>query len=67
MSKKDYVAITKIVKSQFAEWGIDNNPDYVDGYRDSAKCIARRIADYMESDNTRFNRAKFLSACGIEE
>lgn len=29
--------------------------------------VTQRLADEFQKENTRFNRAKFLEACGIKE
>jgi hypothetical protein len=29
--------------------------------------LARRLADEFEQDNPRFDRARFLAACGVEQ
>lgn len=62
-TKQHYRAITEIIASerQFAS--------AADGHCTACLCridaIARRNADYFEQDNPRFDRQKFLKACGI--
>jgi uncharacterized protein (DUF1800 family) len=69
MTKKHYEAIACIIKSTY------NNAKLYNGtmYRDTAserletiEIIVSRLADYFASDNPKFNRTKFLQACGIE-
>jgi hypothetical protein len=50
MSKKDYTAIAAIVASM------------VGGQRDY---VAHKLADIMQRDNPRLDRARFLTACGV--
>jgi len=51
MRKKHYEAIASIVKLNF------------DG---TQPVLARDLADYFEQDNPKFDRARFLEACGVE-
>lgn len=55
MTKKDYVAIAAII--------VEHKNDR---YR-PAHTIALALAGYFATDNARFDRARFLRACGIEE
>lgn len=57
MTKKHYEAIANIIVSQYDNANIN---DY-GRYR-----IACELADYFASDNPRFDRARFLEACGVE-
>jgi len=64
MSKKDYIAIAKIIK------GYSPNPaKFRDAMGASASFTALQItgdlADYFESRNPKFDRIKFLEACGV--
>ena len=54
MTKKHYEAIASIL-------AIDT------GYTREVAIIAERLADYFASDNPRFDRVRFLTACGIEQ
>lgn len=56
MTKKDYIAIAAVIK-------VANNQ----GDTATCKFIARNIADVFQSDNSKFDRARFLRACGIED
>lgn len=56
MKKKHYEAIAKIIEPF---WFNDLDSP-------TATAIARRLADYFEQDNPRFDRARFLQACGVE-
>lgn len=53
MTKKHYEAIARIL-------AIDT------GYTREVAIIAERLADYFAQDNPRFQRYRFLQACGLE-
>lgn len=53
-SKKDYESIAALIK-EATSWG--NN---------TVKNIAVGLADIFAADNTRFDRQKFLAACGLD-
>ena len=55
MTKKHYVAIAEIIKSEAMATPY--------GYRAD---IAGKLADYFKQDNPKFDRERFLTACGIE-
>ena len=52
MTRKDYQLIAEV----FARSAGD----------DLAKLIALNLADKLEQDNPRFNKARFLTACGVK-
>ena len=56
LSRKHYTAIANILAN--------NQPDIHKAY---VRCIARQLAGYFEQDNPRFDRKKFLEACGVYE
>jgi len=58
MTRKDYVAIAKVISSVPSD-----TPDE-DAIR---AAIAHELADYMEQDNPNFNRSKFIEACSEVE
>lgn len=58
MTKKHYEAIARIFR------GIELDTDgFIETHYEN---IVSRLADYFESENPRFDRDKFLSACGVE-
>ena len=57
MTRKDYVAIASCIKFQY--------DGQTPAGRDALKLVARDIADEMARDNPRFDRARFLKACGL--
>jgi hypothetical protein len=59
MSKKDYVAIAKAVSRTVAD-----DPDHR-AKRVCLEALANRLAFDMALDNPRFDRERFLTACGV--
>ena len=59
MTRKDYIAIAAaLVKArQYCE---------TDNQRRGVECTAHCVADVISQDNPRFNRARFLKACGVQ-
>lgn len=73
MTKKDCAVIAAAINSgtvMFPDAANASNADryeaFMAGANDQVKQIVRRIADVMMADNTRFDRKRFLKACGIE-
>ena len=59
MTRKDYVLIAQILKQ--------NSKDFIAGEDGFAviQIIAKQLADALETDNPRFDRDRFLVACGV--
>ncbi len=64
-SKKLYVEIARGIDGESIT--SSSTGPFADGYRDSTKAIAYRLASIFAADNARFDRARFLSACGLGE
>jgi len=58
MHKKDYIAIAKIIK------GIDSGYLEREGLTE-IEFIMHKLCDYFEKDNQKFNKEKFIEACGF--
>lgn len=58
MSRKDYIEVADIIRVQ-------NDLATTDPERGQLTRIARDLAGFFARDNGRFDRQKFLSACGI--
>ena len=54
MTRKDYVMIAETLAT--AWWG----NEYV------KSSVVHTLADTLEADNLRFDRARFLTACGVK-
>lgn len=61
MTKKDYELIAQAFRAVTDV--LDVSDDEYRGVREVAVAIALRLAD----NNPRFDRARFLAACGVEE
>lgn len=60
MTKKNYVAIAEILAHHAKHYeDIKEFKFLVD--------VCDQLADYFEQDNPRFDRERFLSACGVEK
>ena len=63
LSRKTYVAVAEVIEGVREE-----------ATKNGGKCpavltcdeIARGLADYFAGDNPRFDRSRFLTACGVE-
>lgn len=60
MTRKDYVLIAQAIKRAKDECLSDDTTGAV-------KQAARNVALSMERDNPRFDRARFMAACGFED
>lgn len=61
MSRNDYQKIAKII----AKRQIEKPADALDnGYYMAVWGISQELADFFEADNPRFDRARFMEACG---
>lgn len=63
MSKKHYEAIAAIIASTYRNAALYNDA----GRLETLETTAARLADYFATDNPRFDRERFLAACGIGE
>ena len=61
MTRKDYVMIAEVIAKlrvqQRDAGAFANNP--------SLKDVAEELAHALQEDNPRFDRARFLDACGV--
>ena len=60
MTRKDYVILAEILK--------ENRKDFIEGEDGFSllNILAHQIANGLEADNPRFDRARFLTACGVK-
>jgi len=61
MTRKDYVAIAGALKAQRYAYAPHWDANLFRACNDNAKAIAEVLA----SDNPRFDRQRFLDACGV--
>tara|TARA_R110000868_G_scaffold265066_1_gene523867 strand:- start:273 stop:467 length:195 start_codon:yes stop_codon:yes gene_type:complete len=64
MTRRDYVLLAALVKRQY-----ENVPEdeamWEDGYCNAVLDMAEALADFCAADNSNFDRARFLTACGM--
>jgi len=64
MTKKDYEKIAGVIRLAI-DCPVNENDMFEVGMLADAKGIARDMADMLAKDNPRFDRARFLEACGL--
>lgn len=67
MSRKDYVAAAEAIREtlEAVEQAKADSGDYRAGLAAGIKDSAQALANVFASDNSNFDRARFLAACGI--
>lgn len=67
MTRKDYVMIADAIRELLAD--IDRESpgmrEVLRGERMGVASVARRLADQLRQDNPRFDRTRFIEACGL--
>ena len=67
MTRKDYVMIAETIRELLAD--IDREPpgmrEVLTGERIGVRSVALRLADQLRQDNPRFDRTRFIEACGL--
>ena len=61
MTRKDYVAIAAALKFERDGYSPNWDTNLFRAHTDACKAVSRAMAQ----DNPRFNRARFLTACGV--
>lgn len=59
MTLRDYVAIAAVLADS-------RSHVFTNGRNDVHATIALKLADMMAADNPRFDRKRFLAACGVQ-
>lgn len=65
LTRKHYHSIAEIFKQNLEEIKPIDSMLAQYGWACIA-CVAEELADYFEKDNPRFDRDRFLEACGVE-
>jgi len=72
MTRKHFKAFAAIIR-RHADYLSNNGPSstgfddgYFTGYQYGIEVIADDLVDYFEGQNELFDRARFLTACGLE-
>jgi len=66
LTKKHYKTIAGIVYANTTPEGRDPHCQFAKGMQRARIYIARNLADYFADDNSRFDRDKFMAACGLD-
>lgn len=75
LSRKNYEAVAKVVSKISRDFSLvagegDSTDENLKGYDrgavDALTDVRVALADYFASDNPRFDRERFLKACGVE-
>ena len=70
MTRKDYEALAKAMSEtrKFYEQGVPDDYTVPQAYMVATTVhnIIERFSSYMKADNSNFNEAKFLRACGFD-
>lgn len=63
MTRKDYVKVAQAIR----EMGEHNAVDltWSEGWHAARSSFAQRMAGIFQTDNARFDRARFFEACGL--
>lgn len=63
MTKKHYQATADVLRSVYQDYGVAESPDPL--FHLAMKSLAGRMAVLFQVDNPRFDREKFMEACGF--
>lgn len=63
MTKKDYVLIASVFNKAM-QYTADE-PRAMEAVKATVEVVADELADALEQDNPRFDRERFLTACGV--
>jgi hypothetical protein len=66
ITAKDFKAIAEIVK-RYVSKDYLKGTDYFSYQLISAECFINSLMDYFASQNIKFDRERFLKACGVTE
>lgn len=64
MTKKDYEKIAKVLAKRITVTG-EFSRAYQNEVREQVKYVASDLADTFAEDNPKFDRERFLKACGV--
>lgn len=66
MTKKHYEAIASIILGSYEVAQENEQNGFAIGEAERVEILAKELATYFNQDNPRFDRTRFLQACGIE-
>lgn len=65
MTKRHYIQIAQILKTERDVQAVYGDADIRHAAIAAVDDVSRQIADFCGRDNPRFDRARFLTACGV--
>lgn len=65
MTKKDYELLANTIKHERMNWKDNSGPVYGNEAVKALGQFAGHLADHLSRENERFDRDRFLSACGV--
>ena len=63
MTRKDYELIARVIRHEYTEAYVGAGPSLAE--KSAIYCVASALANALQADNERFDRAKFLEACRV--
>lgn len=66
MTKKDYERLAQLVRYTRQNISDEMPEDYLIGFKVATRIMAHNMCTALQLDNPRFDRERFLKACGIE-
>lgn len=67
MTRKDYVALAEALREARVDIQCKEPAEHVSTLKDGVSYAADHIADALAADNPRFDRTRFLKACGVTQ
>lgn len=65
MTRQNYQAMADQIADQMEGNPINSSANFICGYARATVDMANRMADVFAADNPRFDRERFLKACGL--
>lgn len=65
MTRKDYIKLAAAFSDTLHSTGLDPAGPFYPSVRHGIACAAVKVANALAQDNDRFDRDRFLDACGI--
>ena len=73
MTRKDYVMIAETIREALGDIAStgdserlsDDGRTFINGERAGVRLLALRLAEQLHSENTRFDRTRFIEACSL--
>lgn len=65
MTRKDYIALANAISVARLQATTLQKDREISAVESACMHVAHRMADHFAADNPRFDRARFLQACGV--